>query len=152
GGLVNIAPVRPGPRGSGQGKRAGRLPVDRAAVTGIPRRPPKGEVLATTAPCASTPQERLAARYQALGRTLKDQGQLAQAQTAWLHALDLLTELMVSRPDISAARQRWCECANSLAWLMVSAKDRAVRDPAQALSLAGKAVEAHPECGTYWNT
>jgi len=97
-------------------------------------------------------QERLVVRYRSLGRSLKDQGRFAEARTAWLHALDLLTKQTAVRPAVSAHRQQWCDCANDLAWLLVTASDPAVRDPARALLLAAKAAAAHPECSTYWNT
>jgi tetratricopeptide (TPR) repeat protein len=87
-------------------------------------------------------QERLVVRYRSLGRSLKDRGRFAEAKTAWLDALELLTE----------QSQQWCDCANDLAWFLVTAPDLAVRDPARALSLAVKATEGHPECSTYWNT
>jgi len=87
-------------------------------------------------------QERLVVRYRSLGRSLKDRGRFAEAKTAWLDALELLTE----------QSQQWCDCANDLAWFLVTAPDLAVRDPARALSLAVKATEGHPESSTYWNT
>jgi len=98
------------------------------------------------------PQQRLVVHYRSLGRSLKDQGQFAEAKTAWLHALDLLTKQTAVGPVVSAHRQQWCDCANDLAWLLVTAPDPDVRDPAHALSLATKAAAAHPECSTYWNT
>jgi len=105
-----------------------------------------------TAGWSTDSRERLVGRYRSLGRSLKDQGRFAEAKTAWLHALDLLTEQTVVRPVLSAHRQQWCDCANDLAWFLVTAPDLAVRDPTYALSLAVKAAEAHPECSTYWNT
>jgi len=105
----------------------------------------------TTAWSANSP-ETLVVRYRSLGRSLKDQGQFAEAKTAWLHALDLLAEQTAVHPVVSAHRQQWCDCANDLAWFLVTVPDPAVRDPARALSLAVKATEAHPECSTYWNT
>ena len=44
-------------------------------------------------------RERLVVRYRSLGRSLKDQGRFAEAKTAWLHALDLLTEQTAVRPS-----------------------------------------------------
>jgi tetratricopeptide (TPR) repeat protein len=97
-------------------------------------------------------RERLVVRYRSLGRSLKNQGRFAEAKTAWLHALELLTEQTTVHPLDSAHRQQWCDCANDLAWFLVTVPDLAVRDPACAISLALKAAEAHPECSTYWNT
>jgi tetratricopeptide (TPR) repeat protein len=90
--------------------------------------------------------------HQNAGRALKDQGRFAEAKTAWLRALDVSTNESAARPDLAALDQPWCDCANDLAWLLVTSPELAVRDPLLALSLASKATEAHPECGTYWNT
>jgi tetratricopeptide (TPR) repeat protein len=95
---------------------------------------------------------RVVAQYLDIGRTLKDQGRFAEAKTAWLHALDLLTKRPAAQPVLPVLDQPWCDCANDLAWLLATAPDPAVRDPILALSLASKATDAHPKCGTYWNT
>jgi len=97
-------------------------------------------------------QERLVVRYESLARSLKAQGRFAEAKATWLRALDLLTEQTAVGPVVSAHRQQWCDCANDLAWFLVTAPDPAVRDPSRALFLAVKATQAHPECSTYWNT
>ena len=91
-------------------------------------------------------------RYVTLGRALKQQGRFADAKTAWLHALDLLTEWNGGSQTRPARDQEWCDCANDLAWLLATVPDSDVRDPAVALELAAQATEVHPECGTYWNT
>ena len=49
-------------------------------------------------------------------------------------------------------QKQWCDCANDLAWLLVNAPGPSVRDIAHGASLAVKATELQPECGTYWNT
>jgi tetratricopeptide (TPR) repeat protein len=97
-------------------------------------------------------RETLAAQYRARGRVSKDQGQLVEAKTAWLHALDIYTELTATNPGSPAPHQQWCDCANDLAWLLVNAADPVVDDPACALSLAIKTTEEYPDCSTYWNT
>jgi tetratricopeptide (TPR) repeat protein len=97
-------------------------------------------------------EQTLAAQYRARGRASKDQGRLAEAKTAWLHALDLHTKLTAADPGRPALHQQWCDCANDLAWLLVNAADPAVKDPALALSLAVRTTEMDPECSTYWNT
>jgi tetratricopeptide (TPR) repeat protein len=98
------------------------------------------------------PQGSLALRYQTLGRDLKMQGRLAEAKAIWIHALDLWTELATTCPDRPLLHQHWCDCANDLAWLLANAPDQAVRDPAHAIVLGGKAAEVNPNCATYWNT
>jgi len=97
-------------------------------------------------------QARVVAQYRDLGRGFKNQGRFAEAKTAWLHALGLLTQGPATRPDRVAYNQPWCDCANDLAWLLATTSDSVVRDPVLALSLASTATRAHPECGTYWNT
>jgi tetratricopeptide (TPR) repeat protein len=107
---------------------------------------------ATTSGRSVSTREELIGRYQTLGRSLKDQGQFAEAKVAWLNALELLTEQMAVDPVLSEDRQQWCDCANNLAWFFVTVPELSLRDPARAFSLAAKAVEAQPDCSTYWNT
>jgi tetratricopeptide (TPR) repeat protein len=93
-----------------------------------------------------------AAHYREAGRALKNEGRLREAKAAWLHALELLHSSQPERPGPVAVEQSWCDCANDLAWLLATTAEPCVRDPRLAVSLAGQATEAHPECGTYWNT
>jgi tetratricopeptide (TPR) repeat protein len=101
---------------------------------------------------SSNSSESLVTRYRSLGRALKNQGRFAEAKTAWFHALALLTQQANARPVTSSQAQQWCDCANDLAWFLVTVPDLAMRDPIRARSLALKAAEGCPECGTYWNT
>ena len=48
-------------------------------------------------------------------------------------------------------RLRW-DCTNDFAWFLLNEPDPGVGDPLMAVRLASEAVEANPECGTYWNT
>jgi tetratricopeptide (TPR) repeat protein len=114
--------------------------------------PNRSRLWAKTTARSTNAQERLVVHYRSLGRSLKDQGRFTEAKTAWLHALDLLTKQTTIPPARSADRQHWSDCANDLAWLLVTAPDLAVRDPVAALSLAEKAAAAQPDCSTYWNT
>lgn len=116
-------------------------------VTSHPRRTDK-------AVSAGANREILAARYRAAGRAAKDQGRLAEAKTAWLHALDLLTRLATAQPSVQrpVIDEQWCACANDLAWLLANAPDPSVRDVNHALALATKAAETQPGCSVYWNT
>jgi hypothetical protein len=109
-------------------------------------------VLARTAYPAIPIVEKRATEYQSLGRAFRDHGRYLEAKNAWLGALDLLSKQASAQPTAPALRQKWCECANDLAWLLVMAADPGVRDPAAALSLASQASAAYPECGAYWNT
>jgi tetratricopeptide (TPR) repeat protein len=126
-----------------------RGPTSRTARTTVSR---QGNGPAEAAACSPESRERLAARYRRLGRALKDHGRPAEAKTAWLHALDLLTEPLLTPSSTPSLSQDWCDCANDLAWLFLSTPDPAVRDPASAVALAAKAAAAHPECSVYWNT
>ena len=99
-----------------------------------------------------TSRESLTARYRAEGRAAKDQGRFAEAKTAWLRALDLLSVQTSARPNDRAIQKQWCDCANDLAWLLVNAPAPGVRDIAHGVALAVKATELQPECSTYWNT
>ncbi len=157
GGLLNVVAARPRPRpanrddgkiGNAANPPSG-LPAAGAAGA-IPAR--QGEVNGETDARLGEPREGIALRYQALGRASKAQGRFADAKASWLRALDLWTELSTASPDRVPLQERWCECANDLAWLLASAPDPAVRDPAHAIALAGKATEAIPDCPTYWNT
>jgi tetratricopeptide (TPR) repeat protein len=112
-----------------------------------PYRPRAGKTAAS-----GTGREILAARYRAAGRAAKDQGRFAEAKTAWLRALDLLTEPAVSKPGGQIIHQQWCDCANDLAWLLVNAPDPSVREVAHGLLLAVKVTQAQPGCKAYWNT
>ena len=100
----------------------------------------------------SIPQAQLARRYQELARVLKNQGLPAEAKSAWIHALDLLTEVASSHPDLpEVQRHRW-DCANDIAWFLINEPDPAVGDPQLAVRLAIQTTEAEPEAAAYWNT
>ena len=99
-----------------------------------------------------TSQGELADRYKRLARTLKDQGQPVQAKAAWIQALDLFTYLASTHSSIlEFQRLRW-DCANDYAWFLLDEDDPNVADPLMALRLVSQAIEADPECPTYWNT
>jgi predicted Zn-dependent protease len=83
---------------------------------------------------------------------LKNQGRFAEAKAEWLGALEMLNQLATAHPAVPRHREQWCDCANDLAWLLVTAPDPPVQDHARALSLACKAAEAYPHSNTYWNT
>ena len=100
----------------------------------------------------SIPQAQLARRYQELARVLKNQGLPAEAKSAWIHALDLLTEVASSHPELpEAQRHRW-DCANDIAWFLINEPDPAVGDPQLAVRLATQTTQADPETAAYWNT
>src|SRR5262249_43819324 len=90
--------------------------------------------------------------YQSLGRSLRSQGRFSDARAAWFHALELLAQQTMMHSVVSNDRKRWCDCANDAAWFLATVPDPALQDPVRAISLALKAIEAYPECSTYWNT
>jgi hypothetical protein len=101
---------------------------------------------------SQTQEERLAARYQYLARTLKSQGQSAEARAAWTHAVELFNRLASTHPeDPGIQKQRW-DCVNDLAWFLLSESDPAIGDPSLALHLAKQATDASAACAAYWNT
>jgi tetratricopeptide (TPR) repeat protein len=108
--------------------------------------------LPTQPSSAENPLEEQAAHYRDLGRALKDQGRYLEAKTAWSYALEFRTKLVSAQPNLPLLRRQWCDCANDLAWLLVTAPDLTVRDPGSALALASQTTAADPECSTYWNT
>lgn len=94
----------------------------------------------------------LADRCRTLGRSLKQEGRLDEADAAWRQALDLLGALVEADPGADALRRRWCDCANDLAWLRANRPDAARRDPPSAVALARRATEEYPDAAAYWNT
>ena len=100
----------------------------------------------------SLPQAQLARRYQELARVLKSQGLPAEAKAAWIHALDILTEFAAKYPDLGEAqRYRW-ECANDLAWFLISQPGLNNDDSQLALRLATQTTQANPDIAAFWNT
>ena len=113
---------------------------------------PANDSLRPTTLLAGTSEVDEADQCRSLGRTSKDQGRFAEAQIAWQRALDILTRLTALHPDDADLRQRWCDCANDLAWLQLIHPDPASRDLASALEMASQVVKRCSDCGVYWNT
>jgi hypothetical protein len=158
GGLICALPPRPRRQAAiaegGENRHAAYLdqsePRDHV-IQGASADPALGSTIGSDFPPV-TSQGELAERYKRLARTLKDQGQPVQANTAWAHALGLLTNLASTHPDIPEfQRLRW-DCANDFAWFLLNESDPNVADPLKALSLVSRATEADPGCPTYWNT
>ena len=94
----------------------------------------------------------LAERTYGLGRSLRADGRLEEAETVWRHALQLLDTMIRDEPEHPDIKRRWCDCANDLAWLKLNHPDPAHRDPSTAMTLAHRAAEICPDCAGYWNT
>ena len=108
--------------------------------------------LSRKAPPAAQAAVAASDRCRNLGRALKSNGQFTEAKTAWRQALDILTKLVAIYPDNSDLQQRWCDCGNDLAWLLLSHPDPDSDDPALALTLASQVVERFSASSVYWNT
>ena len=113
---------------------------------------PLADQVATETSMRSIPQAQLAHRYRELARHLKNQGLAAEAKSAWIHALDLLTEVASSHPELPGAEKSRWDCANDIAWFLINEPDPAVGDPQLAVRLASQTTQADPEAATYWNT
>ena len=100
----------------------------------------------------SEPQVQLARRYRDLAKVLNNQGARPEATAAWVHALDLLSDVASKHPELPAALTRRCEYANDLAWFLINAPDPGVGDSELAVRLALQTTQARPETATYWNT
>ena len=111
---------------------------------------PPGTTLARTPPATS--QERLADRYRQLARTLRAQGQTAEAKAMLSHALQLLNTLAKTLPDAPGPQKHRTDCANDLAWLIISEPDPSKSDLHWAVELARQASQAEPDNAAYWNT
>jgi superkiller protein 3 len=76
--------------------------------------------------------------YSDLGNALSRQGKFNEAVAAYNKAL--------------AIDPQHLHAHNHLAWLLATAPDAQVRDPARAVELAKRAVELVPKAGFIWNT
>jgi serine/threonine protein kinase/tetratricopeptide (TPR) repeat protein len=80
----------------------------------------------------------LATRYANLGILLGSHGRFQEAAEVYREGLETV-------PDSA-------ELNNNAAWLRATCADASLRDPKQAVTLAGRAVRLAPENGAYWNT
>src|SRR5262249_19129702 len=114
GGIIGLRPVHLGfsPRAEWSRGADGMGRAGRAAVREKSRR--------QAAFTAAAGGVRLADRLRSLGRTLKTEGRLPEAETTWRQALDLLSGLAAIHPEAPDLQQRWCDCANDLAWLQLN--------------------------------
>ena len=93
----------------------------------------------------------LAAHKHSLGRTLKAEGRLTEAEAIWRQSLDLLSVLRAAYPNNPDLHQRCCDCANDLVWLWVN-YDIGRQDLDTAVAMAKWIVEMDPNAAIYWNT
>jgi tetratricopeptide (TPR) repeat protein len=110
------------------------------------------EVRLQFAASARLPAVRLADRYIEAARKSKPTDSDASALFAWRHALSLLVSQNQGDPDEAYLARRRFDCANDLAWFLLSRSQAEPDELAEAVSLASQAVHADPENPTYWNT
>ena len=99
----------------------------------------------------SADQLALADRNRRLGRALKAEGRLTEAEVVWRQSLDLLDKLRAAYPNNPDLQQRCCDCTNDLVWLWVN-YDTGCRDLKTAVAMARWIVEECPDAAIYWNT
>ena len=146
GGLISVIPAQLEIR-----RRKSREHVTADLGSDLDRRLNEG-LLSPRIPLAAVSEVGLADRYRGLGRASKERGQLREAEAAWRQALGIFTRLSLLDPDNLDLRRRRCDCANDLAWLLVSHPDPAARDPDSAIALACDVVKECSDCAVYWNT
>jgi hypothetical protein len=94
----------------------------------------------------------LADRYIELARNSRRSGAYKDADTAWRNAYGILVgQNAADAADAGLSRRRF-DCANDLAWFLLSRPDPEPGDRAEAVELARQATQANPESPTYWNT
>ena len=93
----------------------------------------------------------LANHNHSLGRSLKAEGRLREAEAVWRQSLDLLSELRAAYPNNTDLQQRCCDCANDLVWLRVN-HDTGRQDLDTAVAMAQWIIEMCPNDAIYWNT
>ena len=98
---------------------------------------------------------KLASSLRASGRATEARKEDENADRALLRALELAGKPAADVPDEAASRKALESCAvrlNSWAWELATCADPKRRDPARAVRLAKKAVEAAPKKEFIWNT
>ena len=80
-----------------------------------------------------------------LGIALNMQGKLEEAMASWRRAIACYRQAGENNPKLAPA-------CNSLAWLLATADDSQLRNPAEAVQLARAAVQLEPNSWEYWDT
>jgi tetratricopeptide (TPR) repeat protein len=157
GGLISTTPAVARIRTAGLDRTGGKVEESGFFEHGVAGRSPHPHVInceqathVLSRPVAS--RLAIADRYRELGRGLRLQGLWADAYSAWQQALDVLTELLARHPDHSGLLQRWCDCGNDLAWLLLNHPELDSRGRAYALSLAARVADRCPDSDVYRNT
>ncbi len=102
-----------------------------------------------------TPEQkrfRLASEHIDTGLALASRGYYREAKRSYIRGINAFEQLVEDDPlGRKFARSRSL-ALNNLAWLLATCEDDSVRNPAQAVDLARRALELIPEDGNTWNT
>ncbi len=110
------------------------------------------EQLAVASPSASCYRHRLALGYHRLGWVLCVTGRLREGEIAYRQALTIWSRLVAEFPSRSDYRFALADSYNDLAYLFAKGPEGQFRRPSEAVQLAQKAVELHPQRGECWNS
>jgi tetratricopeptide (TPR) repeat protein len=94
----------------------------------------------------------LADRYIETARNFRSAGAYGDAAVAWRHAYELLADQCTINPDDKLAGRRLSDCANDLAWFLLSRPNPEPGERAEAVRLARHASQADPGNANYLNT
>jgi serine/threonine protein kinase/tetratricopeptide (TPR) repeat protein len=101
--------------------------------------------LAKSAPQEPDREKELGAALDYLASLIYDRGDAAEARRLWKRSVTCRQRALALMPDDLDLR-------DDLAWLLATCPEPAVRDPAEAIELAQKAVARKPDSSRFWNT
>ena len=130
-------------------KGNGRLPE---AETSYRRAIEIGERLTAEFPDMPEPRRTLVWSHNDLGLLLEETARFKEARDSFSHALSLSEDLMGKFPGWASSPEILADVSNGLAWLLATCTDPQIRNPAEAVKQAKKAVELDPQKGSYWDT
>jgi tetratricopeptide (TPR) repeat protein len=91
-------------------------------------------------------------RRDLLPKIFTELGVLRQRLGEDREAADLYRKALEAHENLVKDNPGSTEAQDGLAWFLANCGDSRLRDPARAVELAGRAVEAAPEQGLYWRT
>ena len=97
-------------------------------------------------------QNVLAESFLELGNLLKNSSRPGAARDAYRRAWEGYERMAAQFPQVPDSRSRPAVAANRFAWFLVTCSDPRLRDPVQAVELAGRATKLQPKNAGYWNT
>jgi tetratricopeptide (TPR) repeat protein len=108
--------------------------------------------LADEVPNVPSYQVVVATSSRMLGDLLKITSRPGAARDAYRRALEGWERIAAKFPEITSSRIRVADAANALAWFLLTCADLPMRNPAEALELAKRAVELDSKNAGFWNT